>query len=352
MSSRVRQSSNKRTSRTQQLSRAKAAKLSKRASRATSPTIVSSPGSSAESANTAVLGAEYETFTSHQRCEEAALLAVKTQNEISFARIVLGSPSPYSLKLGVLYAAKFNWCQALHALLPEIQASHFRPEEIDSLGEHPMFNDYFEKYSGCGFSSNLKSETTFEELAFMKTVIDGYVDAVNVFLQFIDPNFGDMFGRPFLSYVYKNKNEASRRRCLDLVLPKLELSDAMLAIPAEHGDLQSVKYLVDKMKSTGNFVYFTAVRRSIIHGHDEVAKWIISQPNLIDWRTYRTPVIAYATEKQDYELLAFISQNVPNVGVYSLGSDLTETLWRLLKNKDTALFKKFVPEHKKYLHTS
>ena len=62
-----------------------------------------------------------------------------------------------------------------------------------------MRNDYFKKYSGCGFSSNLTSETSYEELAFMKAVIDGFVQAVHIFIEFLDPNFGDMFDRPFLN---------------------------------------------------------------------------------------------------------------------------------------------------------
>ena len=208
-----------------------------------------------------------------------------------------------------------------------------------------MRNDYFKKYSGCGFSSNLTSETSYEELAFMKAVIDGFVQAVHIFIEFLDPNFGDMFDRPFLNYVYMNKDEASRRDCLEIIIPRLVVSEDILCIAAENGDLSSVKYLVNEMKSSKQFMYVTATRKAIEGGHDEVAKWIITQPGLIPWERYTGTIVFSAAKMKNYDMLVFLSQCAPDFELYSFGTNVIEALWKLLKDKDEALFKKFVPRH-------
>lgn len=348
MPSPIRQRTSKRISELRPVPLNRAPRLSWNVDVDVGPSVVTPSESSTASMNDKIPEADMKTHASSEECESAALLAIKYGRQNSFSRIILQSPSLYSLKLGVLYAAKLNWCDALKSLLTAIQASNIPFDSYNISGEHPMFDDYFRKYSGCGFSSSLTSNTSREELAFMKAAIDGFVQVVHIFVKFIDPNFRDMFDRPFLLYVYKNKDEASRRSCLRAILPKLKLSDSNLAIAAENGDLSSVIYLVEEMgKSSEGFLYVAAARNAIENGQDEVALWIIRQPDLIPWEHYTGALLLSAAQAQNLDMLGFLSNHVPKLGPHNLGPNVIAVLWRFLKDKDQVLYRTFAPGYPK-----
>ena len=304
-----------------------------------------SPLSSTDSVSGKMVDEVAKTYTSVKECEDAALSEIAAGNQISFTRILLQSPSPYSFTLGVLSAAKLNWCDALKSFLSALQNSCPRDPKVDISNEHPMFTAYIRKYSGCGFSSNLSSKTSLEELALMKAAIDGFAQAVQILVEFIDPNFGDMFAEPFLRYVYKNQDEASRRSCLQAILPKLEPSNAVLAIVGENGDLPTLMYLVDKMSGAENPFCATAAGAAIEHGHDEVAKWMIRQPGLIPWKRYTGVIVSSATKAQNLDMLNFLSRHVPELSPRNLPPNVTAALWAFLKDIDQDLYRKLAPKY-------
>ena len=300
--------------------------------------------SSVESVSSAMLGEKGKRYTTFMECENDAILAMDAGRQGSFSRIVLQSPSPHSFILGVLFAAKLNWCNALRSLLLATRASP-KPtvDESDIISRHPLFIRYFQQ-DGHDFSSNAYSETTFEEHALLIAAFYGSSRVVQVLVEFIHPNFKDMVWRPFLSYVYMNKDKASRRKCLRVILPKLELSDRNLAIAAENGDFASVAYLIKRMKVAGEFLYFDAVGMAIKHGHDELAKWIMSQPDLILWKRYSGILLLYATEAQNLDMLVFISGYVPKLLPCEIGFATIDALWKFLRDKDQELYRRLVPK--------
>ena len=277
-------------------------------------------GSSVESVSSVMLEGGTKAYTSFEECENDALRAVNAGRQGTFSRIVLQSPSPHSFRLGILFAAKLNWCNALRSLLLAAQAARsITVDESDVMNTHPLFDEYFRQDKHV-FSPNLASETALEEFALLAAVIDGSSEAVRVLAEFIGPNFADLFGKPFLSFVYLNQDKASRRKCLRIILPKLELSDANLIVAAENGDFPSVEKLVERMKVTGRFTYFIAACRAMERGHDEIAKWIISQPGLIPWKRYSGSLLLSAIKAQNLGMLTFLSQHMPESKPFDLGT--------------------------------
>lgn len=180
----------------------------------------------------------------------------------------------------------------------------------------------------------------------MEAIVKGSTQVVRVLAELIDPNVGDMFGKPLMEFVYMNRDTMSRRKCLETILPKLELSDRNLTIVAESGDLFSVEYLVDRMKKGARrFHYARAVEMAIENGHDEIAKWMISQPNLIPWEDYAASIVFSATKMENYDMLVFLSQRVPELAHCTIGFMTADVLWKFLKEKDRVLYGKIVHEY-------
>lgn len=300
-----------------------------------------------KSLNSTVLKADTKPYTSFKECEDAALSEIAAGCQTSFTHILLQSPSPYSFKLGVLYAAKLNWCDALKNLLTVIQALCPPNDKLETRKEHPMFIDYFKKYSGCDFTSKWTNKAYLEELALAKAVTDGFTQVVHIFLEFIDPNFGDLFETPFLFYVYENKDEASRRSCLHAILPNLKPSHKILDIVAENGDLSTLMCLAKKVNFLEDFFCVTAAETAIEHGHDELAKWIFCQPGLIPWEKYTPNLVYAATEAQNLDMLVTILHHVPKVNHHTIGLNVAIPLWEFLKDRDQDLYNKFAPHYPK-----
>ena len=294
-----------------------------------------------------MLDGNTRTHTCYEECEDAALRAINTGDQDLFCQIILQSPSPYSFRLGVLYTAQLSWCDALTNFLLMIQTSPCPPndDKSDILSKHSLYNIYFER-STFDFCSAMYSKSRYEELALMEAIVKGSTQVVRVLAEFIDPNFDDMFGKPFMDFVYLNKDKTSRRKCLETILPKLELSDRNLTIVAENGDLLSVEYLVDRMKKGARrFLYVRAVEMAIENGHDEIAKWMISQPNLIPWEHYAASIVFSATKMENYDMLVFLSQRVPELVNCTLGFMTADALWKFLREKDRVLYGNIVHEY-------
>ena len=273
-----------------------------------------------------------------------ALLHINAGRRISFTRMIMQSPSLYTLRLGALYAAKMNWCDALKSFLSEIQGSRSPVDKSDNIREHCLYREYF-RQDKANFYSCLTSKTFLEEFALLKAAVEGSVEVVHILVEFLGPNFGDMFDKPFLEYVYMNKDKESRRSCLQAILPNLEPTDRILGIVAENGDLPTLMYLVDKMKGVKNFICVTAAQMAIDNGHDEVAQWITLQPGLIPWKRHAGTVVLAAAEAQNIDMLVFFSNHMPELRSDDLGLCTVSALWKCLKDKDQALFRKLVPEY-------
>jgi hypothetical protein len=322
------------------ISHAKVHKLSRSVSSGLSSPSSTTPESSAGSRSAPLLYTGKTLYLDYKECEEDALGAMKVKNKESFTNIILRSPSPYSLKLGVLYAAKLNWCDALSLLLSEIKTTRLPVAESDVLREHPMHIDYFQK-DQSNFAPNLVSKTPLEELAMMKAAVEGFVQVVEILTNFIGPNFGDIVCKPFLRYVYKNKDETSRRKCLQVVLPKLKPSSDYIIMATKNGDLPTVMYLVDQLRITEGIRYHNAVRKAIERGHDGVAKWLARKLDRMTSEEYED-ILWTATMAQNYDLLVFFSRNIPGLSQYSVGLFVADALWKFLGDRDRKLFKKLV----------
>ena len=286
-----------------------------------------------------------KVHASFKECEHDALAAIEAGDQDLFSQRILQSPSPYSCSLGVLFAAKLNWCTALKGLLLAIQASLSTPiDEFDILYDHPLFDEYFRR-DGQGFIPNSTRNTFLEELALLIAVADGSPQAMRILVEFLGPNLDDAYGRPFLSFVYMNEDKASRRKCLRIVLSKLEPSDENLAIAAENGDLPTVVYLVNKMKAAGEFYYVIAACKAIEYGHDDTAKWILSQPDLIPWKKYAGSILFAVAKAQNLGMLVYLSQHGLGLMSCEFGFVAADALWAFLKDKDQDLYRKLVPQY-------
>jgi hypothetical protein len=284
------------------------------------------------------------TYATFEACEKDAISAIKSNDQAAFSHIILQSPSPWSSRLGVLFAAQLNWCDALRALLQECQTFQFPPnkDEMDSLRSHPLVNAYF-RQEDFHHGSNVHSKSLYEERAFLKAVARGSYQVVRVFLEFIDPNFGDMFDKPLIEYIYFNKDKGTRLKCLQALLPRLEVSDYTLNVAAKNGDLPSVEYFLDKMKGSDKFLFVLAIDDAIKRGHDEVAKKIITEPGItIPWKRHTGGILYSIATVQNYDMLVFLSKHVPESTKYEPGFLVAQALWKFLKDKDRALYAKFV----------
>ena len=204
-------------------------------------------------------------YKSFRKCENAALLAIKEEDQESFTRIILRSPRRTPSSLGFSYAAKFNWHETVKEnLLLSIKTSRDPNPKSDTPNQHPMFRDYVTKYTGCGFTSSLTSKTSLEELALMKATIDGFVQVVEPLIEYIGPHFCDAMTGPFFDYVYMNEDEESRQACLEIILPRLDMSNMYLFTAAEHGGPpHSERFQSDQLKGKKNISYYLAVRGAI-----------------------------------------------------------------------------------------
>ena len=344
MSTPVRQRASKKVSALKLVPRAKSQKPSHYVSGDIDASYFTPIGSPNVSLNSTMVESDVYAYITFKECEEDALLAIEAERQGSFSRIIMQSPSLYTLRLGALYAAKMNWCGALKRFVLEIQRSRSPVDKSDSLREHRLYREYF-RQDKANFYSCLTSKTFLEEFALLKAAVEGFVKAVHILVEFLGPNFGDMFDKPFLEYVYMNKDKESRRNCIQAILPNLEPTDGILGIVAENGDLPTLMYLVDKMKGVKNFICVTAALEAIENGHNEVAQWIALQPGLIPWKRHAGTIVMAATKAQNLGLLVFFSNHMPELRPYELGLCTVNALWKCLKDKDQALFRKLVPEY-------
>ena len=67
-----------------------------------------------------------KVYASFKECEHDALAAIEAGDQDLFSQRILQSPSPYSCSLGVLFAAKLNWCTALRSLPPGARPGSIR----------------------------------------------------------------------------------------------------------------------------------------------------------------------------------------------------------------------------------
>lgn len=282
-----------------------------------------------------------QTYTSFEECEEDALLAIEAGRQDSFTRICLQSPSPWTFKLGVLFAAKLKWCDALKIFITAVRSSCPPDDETDLLNDHPLYGSYFQQYVGRGSCSHWDGPRYLEELALLTAGVDGATKIVRILITFINPNFYAMNEHPFLGYVYMNKDETSRRSCIQAILPSLVPFNEYLFWAAENGDLPTVMYFVDKMKGE-EFLYDRAAQRAIEQGHEEVAKWLISEPGLISWKDYRG-ILQSAANSQNYDIIVLLSQNIPESAHCNIGILTASALWRFLNDKDKVLYTKLAP---------
>ena len=344
MSTPVRQRASKKVSALKLVPRAKSPKPSRYVSGDVDASHFTPMGPSNVSLNSTMLESDVYAYITFKECEEDALLAIEAGRQRSFTRIIMQSPSLYTFRLGDLYAAKMNWCDALKSFLSEIQSSRSPVDKSDNLREHRLYREYF-RQDKADFYSCLTSPTFLEEFALLKAAVEGSVEVVHLLVEFIGPNFGDMFDKPFMEYVYMNKDRESRRSCLQAILPNLEPTDGILGTVAGNGDLPTLMYLVDKMKGVEHFMCVTAALEAIENGHNEVAQWIALQPGLIPWKRHARSVVLAAIKAQNLDLLVFFSNHMPELRPYDLGFYTISALWKYLKDKDQALYRKFAPTY-------
>ena len=182
--------------------------------------------------------------------------------------------------------------------------------------------------------------------ALLYAIVSGKVDTVKALAKHMEINIEDVSGRPLLHYVYLLDQQEVRRKLLDIVIPKLEPSFINICTTAKHGDLESTKYIAEKLQPSDRYLTDIAGKIAIQNGHDDIAKWMVETPDIMDWETRAGSLIGAAVERNNIDMVKYFSKRSSGFPLHRLGYGVASNLWALLRRVNcTELFRKFVPSH-------
>ena len=132
---------------------------------------------------------------------------------------------------------------------------------------------------------------------------------------------------------------------LGIVLHKLRPSRINLCKAAENGDLESMKYFVEKMQPKERYsATGPAGRAALKNGHGHIARWMVENPGLIDLTRDMAYLVEAAVEMKNFGVIEHLSKHSPPLPLHQLGYSEASMLWKFLKEKGhPELFAKFVP---------
>ena len=265
-----------------------------------------------------------------------------TNYEEGFVEAVKKSPSIDSINFGVALAVEAGWHKALSELL-SVDKSKYTTLKYKSSFRHPLRDQTISRLELPPASG--QNGTGYVDAALLCAIVNGKVEAVEVMAKYLDVNsIHDVMGRPMLHYVYFCKQEAPRRQILDILLPKLEVSICNMGEVAKHGDLESLKYFVEKLSPRDKHRASLAAADALLSGQDDVAKWAVETPGIMDRASDMAFLIGTAVRCNNLSMIEYLSGRSKGFTLDSLGHGTASDLWAFLKReKCTKLFVKFVP---------
>lgn len=279
-----------------------------------------------------------------QDCENKAVNAFKNRLEEEFITAIKNSPSKSTIDFGITVAVEAGWHKALEELLP-IDLSTYKPLKYDSYGEHPL-QDQVLSMLRLPPASGSKGRGGYANVALLYAIVSGKVDAVRILVKYMDVNIDDASGRPLLDYVYLLNQQDVKKKILDIVVPKLEPSIINLLTVSKNGDLESAKHLVERLQPKDRHRIVLVGTEAILNDHDDIAKWIVETPGLMNWENDAGCLVAMAVRRENVGMIEFLSMHSPGLLLHQFDDSVASDLWAYLQRVNrTELFSKFIPSH-------
>ena len=264
--------------------------------------------------------------------------------EAKFIAAVKKSPSADTIDFGIMLAIEVGWHTALKELFA-VDLSTYKPIQSESYYRHPLQDEAFSRFE-LPPAVSTKSRGAYVNAALIYAILSGKIDTVRVLAEHMDMNITNALGEPLLQYVYLLEQQTVRKQILDIVLPKLKPSVTNLFTAAKQGDLESTKYIVERMEPEDRCCIVLAGKVAILSGHDNIAKWMVVTPGLVDWNIGGTALIDVAIERDNLDMVKYLAKHSPDLLLHQLGADTASNLWEFLQKKHLPkLFGQFVPSH-------
>ena len=263
--------------------------------------------------------------------------------EEKFIKAIKKSPSVHTIDLGILFAVEAGWHKALEELL-SVDLSTYETVTSDSLDKHPL-----DKQALMLFDlppATHSQDRWYVNSALLHAIVSKKVETVGILARHMNLNVYDNFGEPLLHYVYSLDNQDVKKQIIDIVLPRIEPSIRNLRTASKHGDLESTKYIVERLEPKDRPLTFLAGMEAILNGHDNVAKWIIETPGVVDWKRNMNSLVNAAVRCNNLGMIELLSTRSPAFPLHLFGFYTASDLWAFLQREHRPeLFSKFVPSH-------
>ena len=288
-----------------------------------------------------------------QNCESKAVHSFRNRfdgkkhnpnREQKFIEYAKKSPSVRTVDFAIILAVEAGWHKALEELL-SVDLSTYKSLKSDSSCQHPLKTEALSTLN-LPPASGESGRSGYANAALLYAIVSGKVEAVRIMAKYMDVNIDDVSGESLLHYVYLLGQPDVRRQILDIVVPKLEPSINNLCMIAEQGDLESTKCLVRELRLKDRSRAVLAGKIAILNGHDDVAKWIVEKPGVIDWETTGGYLVSAAVERNNLGMVEYLSTHSPAIPLKQFGYGAAANLWTYLQRVNrTELFGKFIPSH-------
>ena len=267
-----------------------------------------------------------------------------SNNEEKFTAVIKKSTSADTISFGIIVAVDAEWHEALEELL-SIDFSEYNPDEFESDRRHPLQSYAFSLFS-LPPANGVGEKGGYVNAALMHAVASGKVETVKIMAKHMDLNIDDVYCRPLLHYVYLLGEQDLRKKIMDIVLPKLNPSFVNICTTAKHGDLESTKYIVENLTPKDRYLVAIAGRIAIQSGHDDITKWIVKTPGLMNWDIDMGSLVDAAIKCNNLDIIEYLSTYSPALLPHQLGYSTASDLWDFLQRVNhPELFDKFIPTH-------
>jgi hypothetical protein len=282
--------------------------------------------------------AESEAFSYFKRYYDSKNVDPKLEER--FLTAIKESPSAITVDLGILFAVEAGWYKALEDLL-SIDVSVYTPVESDGLRSHPLRNQSLSLFT-LPTPSPARDERHVD-MVLLYAVIFKKVKAIEILAKHFNFNVNDISGKPSLHYVYSLNDQKAQKQIIDIILSGLRPSFENLCAAAEHGDLESTKYITKKLHPDKRYFIPIVGMRAIQNGHDDVAKWLAEIPEIIGWNEIGSYLVGAAAERDNFDLIEFFAKHSTALPLETFGYYAASKLWTCLKKRDRLdLFEKFL----------
>ncbi len=262
--------------------------------------------------------------------------------EQAFISAVKKSPSEFSVNSGIALAARAGWLNALEELLSVDLSTYRRIRErmckcpLQDLVESTFREPLATKSSGRGWYVN-------STLVYAITL--GNVEMVKIMTKHMNVNsIEEEDKRTVIDDIYVVEDQDVRRQLLDVIVPKLKVSRRNVSAAVAYNDMETTKQLLERSVERIRDCAENAAKTAIKHGHDELARWIMTQPGFIEWKRCINTLTMAAIRCGNLGMVEFISTQIKGTRTYFLYRNECAKLWVFLQRKGRKeLFREFVP---------